>query len=314
MSKTILEALQAAAAQGEPETQMRLAVFSAEENGRAETPEAALAWLIKAAAAGNEDAVSILLSSYQDGFDMLEIRPDQEKLIAWADRLPQAGSEKGCIWYAELMRKEKSPEKRREALERIGAAADGGSIPCCAVACDLAYFLARTMQECGQLSEAEALLIKIFAWLEKTEGTEYSFTERYKAACQYLYAITLSALGRESEGAVWALKAAPWNPDAEVFYVSSLMKKNGSIPDPSLAGEIVTRLLHAVHSPEKRTLSKEGLAYHLLAAHARLGLGMRTDMKASYQWMRRAAELGFEPARQELPRYRKTPLGGYRYA
>lgn len=313
MSKTIIEALQAAAAQGEPEAQMRLAVFSDEEDGQAENPEAALAWLIRAAAAGNEDAASILLSSYQDGFDLLGIQPDPEKLRAWADRLSQAGSEKGCIWYAELMRKERSPEKRREALGRVGAVADGGSIPCCAVACDLACSLARTMQECGRFKEAETLLAKTFTWLEKTEGTEYSFTERYKADCRYLYALTLSALGRENEAQAWALRAAPWKPDAEVFYVSSLMKKNGSTPDPSLAGEIVTRLLHAVHSPEKKTLSKEGLAYHLLAAHARLGLGMKTDMKASYQWMRRAAELGFEPARQELPRYRRTPLGGYRY-
>lgn len=51
----------------------------------------------------------------------------------------------------------------------------------------------------------------------------------------------------------------------------------------------------------------------ILAKMTRNGFGTPIDIDASYHWAVRAAELGDEDAKRDLPRYRKKLFGGYTF-
>ena len=51
----------------------------------------------------------------------------------------------------------------------------------------------------------------------------------------------------------------------------------------------------------------------ILAKMTRNGFGAPIDIDASYRWAVRAAELGDEDAKRDLPRYRKKLFGGYTF-
>lgn len=111
----------------------------------------------------------------------------------------------------------------------------------------------------------------------------------------------------------WFKKAMPWNVNAEIMYGLSLAQEAQQTKNVSLYKEVVPHLLHAVNSDDTKEQFFEASAYYTLAIAARAGLGINVDMDASYQWMCRAAELGNEEAKQDLPRYHKKLFGGYSY-
>ena len=71
-------------------------------------------------------------------------------------------------------------------------------------------------------------------------------------------------------------------------------------------------LSQAINLNKWRDETNHAAALYLLASAYREGFGVAVNLEQSYLWMKQSAELGHEPAKNELPRYRKGVFG-YRY-
>ncbi|MDY2834724.1 MAG: hypothetical protein SOW46_05950 [Candidatus Aphodomonas sp.] len=90
--------------------------------------------------------------------------------------------------------------------------------------------------------------------------------------------------------------------------------KLGSIPGSSDYVEVYNHAINALKRTDyKITVGWEIEAYLLLAILTREGAGTPVDIDASYDWTVRAANLGSEDAKRNLPRYHKKLFGGYTF-
>ena len=316
-AKTV-QAIQAAAKQGNAQAQWDLAVCYAQGNGVEQDDTTAFSWACKAAENGLEQAAKYVLKAYEKGSEELGIQPDLNKLVEWADKLSAAGSNAGRYYYANLFMSNDNARRQiniKVAYERIREAANEGDIPCMFVAYNIGgLFAAVNFEAYKDYKTAIAILQDVLSWTEKLEQAEFAISDSEKAVDWYLYGQCLLKQNLDSEAVLWFKKAMPWNVNAEMWYGIWLSSEGGRTNNISLFKESASHLLHAVKSEDdNKEKQLEAFAYYTLAKLARNGFGMNVDMDSSYQWMCRAAELGFEDAKNELPRYHKKLFGGYTY-
>lgn len=314
MSENV-QALQASALLGDAQAQWQLAVCYAQGNGVEQNDAVAFSWVCKAAENGYEEAAKYVLSAYDKGKEELGVRPDLDKLVEWADKLSAAGSNTGRYYYANLYMKDIARDRITplEAFSRAAKGADEDNLRCMAVACYLGSMVAEAYFANQLIGDAVLTLKSMIRWIEKLDQTEAPIPESLKAGTWYLYGKCLLAQDKDNEAMQWFKKAAPWNANAEIMYGSWLAQEAQQTRNVSLYKEVVSHLMHAVNSSDNKEKFFEANAYYTLAIAARAGLGTNVDMDASYQWMCRAAELGNEKAKQDLPRYHKKLFGGYSY-
>lgn len=272
-------------------------------------------WAGIAALNGNEKAAGWLLNGYDKGSDDGFIQPDKAKLLEWADKLSAAGNNVGRAYYAELyMRKDPAFEiiTSFDAFERVSKGADENSA-CLIHAYFIGSFLAGVQIEMGIYDYAEKILVKLLDWQEHPALEERNDLDEQKAGVWYMYGRCLWQQNRDSEAQPWLKKAIPWNANAEIIYgvcLGDVARRTKKIDD---FADSATHLLHAVDRKLPKDKRLEAAACRLIALQARLGLGVKMDMNASYSWMQRAAEGGDEDAQAELKRYHKKLFGGYTY-
>lgn len=314
MSENV-QALQAIALLGDAQAQWQLAVCYAQGNGVEQNDAVAFSWVCKAAENGSEDAAKYVLSAYDKGKEELEVQPDLDKLVEWADKLSAAGSNTGRFYYATLWLENTARDriKLSEAFSRAVKGADEEDLRCMGVACYLGHIIAEVYFGDHYIDDTISVLKSINRWIEKLNQTEAAVSDNLKACIWYLYGKCLLVQDKDREAMQWFKKAMPWNVNAEIMYGLSLAQEAQQTKNVSLYKEVVPHLLHAVNSDDTKEQFLEASAYYTLAIAARAGLGTNVDMDASYQWTCRAAELGNEEAKKELPRYHKKLFGGYSY-
>ena len=314
MSENV-QALQASALLGDAQAQWQLALCYAQGNGVEQNDAVAFSWVCKAAENGYEEAAKYVLSAYDEGKEELGVQPDLDGLVEWADKLSAAGSNTGRYYYANLYMKDIARDRITplEAFSRAAKGADEDNLRCMAVACYLGSMVAEAYFAGQCIDNTISILKSINRWFEKLDQTKASIPDGLKADTWYLYGKCLLAQDKDREAMQWFKRAAPWNANAEMMYGSWLAQEAQQTKNVSLYKEVVLHLLHAVNSDGVKEQLFEAGAYYTLAIAARAGLGTNVDMDASYQWMCRAAELGNEKAKQELPRYHKKLFGGYSY-
>ena len=315
MSENV-QALQAIALLGDAQAQLQLAVCYAQGDGVERNNAMAFSWVCKAAENGSEDAAKYVLSAYDKGEKELGVQPDLDKLVEWADKLSAAGRNAGRYYYAHLWMKEIARDRIKplEAFSRAAKGADEEDLRCMVVACYLGGMIAEAYYNNQLIDDAFSTLKSMIRWIEKIDQMEASISDDIKAATWYLYGRCLQAKGQKAEAMQWFKRAMPWNVNAEIRYAVRLGANTEQTKDSSLYREMVSHLLNAVNSNKTKEKELEAAAYEVLALMAREGGGgMNVDMDASYQWTCRAAELGNEEAKQDLPRYHKKLFGGYSY-
>lgn len=316
MNETI-DRIREAALANDAQAQWDLAVCYAQGNGVEQSDAKAFEWICRAAENGHEGAANYVIAAYENGKEELGIQPDMDKLGEWADKLSKNGSAAMRIKYADLAINRKSDKANIcVAFDRVAELADKGNIACASFAYILGKILATINDEAGINDFPH--LERVLNYMKMLDGTDLAVSEKDKSAIWYFYGMSLLREDKNAEAMHWFKLATPHNANAEMLYAIFLTNQAVEQGKNSpLWAEIYN---HSKHGIERNDcipyFQQEGLvriACHALARQTRNGWGTPVDIDASYRWCARAAELGDEDAKRDLPRYHKKLFGGYTF-
>lgn len=152
-------------------------------------------------------------------------------------------------------------------------------------------------------------------YMNMLSGTEYEPPMEKKAQLWWHYAYSLYRDNKFAECRSWFEMAIPYDANTELLYSSLLFEQAEAQGENSpLFIEACNHAKNGINRNDyKKDKGLEGVAYKNLSLAALTGLGTPVDIDASYRWCVRAAELGDERAKQNLPHYRKKLFGGYTF-
>ena len=310
-----IDRIREAALANDAQAQWDLAVCYAQGNGVEQSDAKAFEWICRAAENGNEEAEKYVISAYENGKEELGIQPDLDKLVEWADKLSENGSAAMRIKYAQLYYNETTHGKIDifKAYDRVAELADKGNIPCAFYAYMLGALIAEVKVENGIYDCSH--LERVINYMKILDGTDHPISEKDKASVWYKYGLSLMNQNKNAESMNWFKLAIPYSANAEMLYASfSIHQASTQGANSPLWAEAYK---HAKHAVERNDCEKkkefEMVTCGALAKMTRNGFGTTIDIDASYHWAVRAAELGDEDAKRDLPRYRKKLFGGYTF-
>lgn len=312
-----IDRIREAALANDAQAQWDLAVCYAQGNGVEQSDAKAFEWICRAAENGNEEAANYVISAYESGKEELGIQPDWEKLVEWADKLSENGSVAMRIKYAQLYFYDVTHGKFSisidNAYKHVAEFADAGNIPCAFYAYALGSIIAQTnvnleIYDCSHLD-------RVISYMNILDRTDHPISEKDKAGVWYNYGLSLMNQNKNAESMNWFKLAIPYNANAEMLYAYLL---SGQASTQGANSPLLADVYkHAKHAVERNDCEKkkefEMVTCGVLAKMTRNGFGTPIDIDASYRWAVRAAELGDEDAKRDLPRYHKKLFGGYTF-
>lgn len=318
MYETIKQLMEAALA-NDADAQWDLAVCYAQGNGVERSNEKAFEWVCRAAENGHVGAAHYVISAYENGKEELGIQPDFEKLVEWADKLSENGSADIRIKYAQLVLSPNAATLQGKnadifrGFERVAELADKGNIDCALLAYLTGDLIGHIIVNTGGSDCPH--MERVIKYMNMLDGTDKEVSKEMKSSTWYDYGMVLLRLDKNAESMRWFQMASPYIADAELIYTSLL---NDQACSEGINSPLwVDVYNHAKHAVEKNDIPKnkgfESVICRILAVTTRDGLGTPVDIDASYRWCVRAAELGNENAKQNLPHYRKKLFGGYTF-
>ena len=312
-----IDRIREAALANDAQAQWDLAVCYAQGNGVEQSDAKAFEWICRAAENGNEEAEKYVISAYENGKEELGIQPDLDKLVEWADKLSENGSAAMRIKYAQLCLNRDCCKNTNingfTGFERVAELADKGNITC-------AYYAYNIGGVIGQINVEDGIydcphMERVIKYMNMLDGTDLKVSAESKSVTWYNYGLTLMKLDKTAESMYWFKKAVPHNANAEMIYACMLNDQASTQGANSPLWAEAYK--HAKHAVERNDCEKkkgfEMVTCGILAKMTRNGFGAPIDIDASYRWAVRAAELGDEDAKRDLPRYRKKLFGGYTF-
>lgn len=312
-----IDRIREAALANDAQAQWDLAVCYAQGNGVEQSGAKAFEWVCRAAENGHAGAADYVIDAYENGKEELGIQPDLDKLVEWADKLSENGCAAMRIKYAQLACNDATCKKVNisTAFERVAEFADKGNLLCMFCAAILGQTigernLKNSIYDCAHMN-------RVIKYVNMLDGTKYEIPEEEKASYWYDYGAILQNAKKKAESLYWFKKAIPYSVSAEMAFALFSFAYHSQKGTPLSSSDYVEVYNHAINALKrtdyKITVGWEIEAYLLLAILTREGAGTPVDIDASYDWTVRAANLGSEDAKRDLPRYHKKLFGGYTF-
>lgn len=317
MYETIEQLMEAALA-NDADAQWDLAVCYAQGNGVERSNEKAFEWVCRAAENGHEGAAHYVISAYENGKEELGIQPDPNKLVVWVDKYSENGNDAILEKYIDLFLREETGGRFNvyRAFAYARELADRRNTP-------LDTYTAYTLGLMVLDSDTDAISQEdrcahhelTIKYMNMLSGTEYEPPMEKKAKLWWHYAYSLYRDNKFAECRSWFEMAIPYDANTELLYSSFLFEQAEAQGENSpLFIEACNHAKNGINRNDyKKDKGLEGVAYKNLSLASLAGQGTPVDIDASYRWCVRAAELGNENAKQNLPHYRKKLFGGYTF-
>lgn len=317
MYETIEQLMEAALA-NDADAQWDLAVCYTQGNGVERSAEKAFEWVCRAAENGHVGAAHYVISAYENGKEELGIQPDPNKLVVWVDKYSEYGNDAILEKYITLFLSEETGG-RFNVYRAFAYARELADRRNTNLYTYMAYLLGLMVldSDTDAISQEDRcahheLTIK---YMNMLSGTEYEPPMEKKAQLWKFYAHYLSRDNKFAECRSWYEMAIPYDADAELLYSLLLFEQAAAQGENSpLLIEACNHAKNGINRNDyKKDKGLEAATYRNLSLATLYGLGTPVDIDASYRWCVRAAELGDENAKQNLPHYRKKLFGGYTF-